>query len=225
MTVKLNWNDIDDVMLDMDGTLLDLHFDSHFWLEYVPLKYAEDQGISYQEARQFLYEKYREVEGTLEWYCVDTWSRKLGLDIALLKEEIEHLIAVHPYVVEFLEELRRQAKRTILVTNAHQKSLALKMKKTRLDHHFDHIVSSHQLGYPKESAHFWSGLHACLPFDATRTLFADDSYSVLKSARRYGIAHVIAITKPDSTQPHNTLEGFDGVADFEHLLAGLQQKH
>ena len=27
---------VDLVLLDMDGTLLDLHYDSHFWLDYVP---------------------------------------------------------------------------------------------------------------------------------------------------------------------------------------------
>ncbi|HBT55971.1 MAG TPA: haloacid dehalogenase, partial [Pseudomonas sp.] len=32
----LNWNAIDTVLLDMDGTLLDLHFDNHFWLEHMP---------------------------------------------------------------------------------------------------------------------------------------------------------------------------------------------
>ena len=32
----LNWSKIDTVLLDMDGTLLDLHYDSHFWLNVIP---------------------------------------------------------------------------------------------------------------------------------------------------------------------------------------------
>jgi putative hydrolase of the HAD superfamily len=153
---------------------------------------------------------------------VDHWSRELGLDIALLKEEVEHLIAVHPHVVDFLEALKRNGKRTVLVTNAHQKSLALKMKKTRLDHHFDEIVSAHQLGHPKETQQFWSKLHACLPFDPARTLFVDDSIGVLASARQYGIAHVVAVLKPDTTEQQRVSQGFPGVADFSELLPGLQ---
>jgi HAD superfamily hydrolase (TIGR01509 family) len=219
--VQLDWSVIDDVMLDMDGTLLDLHFDSHFWLEYVPGKYAEEHGMSFEDSKKELLGRYREVEGTLEWYCVDHWSRKLGLDIALLKEEVDHLIAVHPYVVDFLEAVKRAKKRTILVTNAHQKSLALKMKKTRLDHHFDEIVSAHQLGHPKETQEFWICLHAQLPFDPDRTLFVDDSASVLASAKHYGIATVVAVLKPDTTEPQRLLEGFDGILDFRELLAGL----
>jgi len=218
---QLDWSEIDDVMLDMDGTLLDLHFDSHFWLEYVPQKYADENGMSYANAREELLARYKQVEGTLEWYCVDHWSRKLGLDIALLKEEVDHLIAVHPFVVDFLEMVKQAGKRTILVTNAHQKSLALKMKKTRLDHHFDEIVSAHQLGHPKETQEFWACLHAHLPFDPGKTLFVDDSISVLASASQYGIANVVAVLKPDTTEPERILDGFDGILGFKELLDGL----
>ncbi|MGD2117802.1 MAG: GMP/IMP nucleotidase [Chromatiales bacterium] len=218
---NLPWSEIDDVMLDMDGTLLDLHFDNHFWLEYVPHRYAEDRGMPYELAREELLQRYRRIEGTLEWYCVDHWSRELGLDIALLKEEVDHLIAVHPHVVDFLEALQAAGKRVSLVTNAHQKSLALKMRKTRLDHHFDYVISAHQLGYPKEQQAFWHCLHAQLPFVPQRTLFVDDSVSVLHSAQQYGIAHLIAILKPDTRSPHRQVKGFTGVSDFSALLLGL----
>jgi len=217
----LDWQSIDDVMLDMDGTLLDLHFDSHFWMEYVPLKYAQDNHLTLEQAKLELMPRFKAREGQLEWYCLDHWSRELGLDIALLKEEVDHLIAVHPHVVDFLESINAIGKRVILVTNAHQKSLALKMKKTRLDHHFDQIISAHQIGHPKEDQQYWSKLHACLHFDPARTLFVDDSVSVLKSARKYGIKHLIAILKPDTREPERVVEGFDGVNDFELLIPNL----
>jgi FMN phosphatase YigB (HAD superfamily) len=76
------WGDINTVFLDMDGTLLDLNFDNHFWLEHVPLRYAEARGLAPAAAKAELLERYRSREGTLEWYCVDHWSRELGLDIA-----------------------------------------------------------------------------------------------------------------------------------------------
>lgn len=218
MTIQLDWSQINDVMLDMDGTLLDLHFDSHFWLEHVPVRYAQHKGIGLEQAKAEVLQRYRRIEGTLEWYCVDHWSRELGLDIALLKEEVDHLIAVHPYVVDFLEKMKAMGKRTILVTNAHQKSLALKMKKTRLDHHFDEIVSAHQLGHAKESQQFWAKLHACLPFDPQTTLFIDDSESVLNSARDYGIVNVVGILKPDTKEPEKILKEHTGVKGFKELM-------
>ena len=47
----LNWSDIHTVLLDMDGTLLDLHFDNHFWLEHFPARYSEQHGIIVEEAK------------------------------------------------------------------------------------------------------------------------------------------------------------------------------
>lgn len=218
----IDWAGIDTVFLDMDGTLLDLHFDNHFWLEHVPLRYAENRGVGLQQAKQELMQRYRDVEGTLEWYCLDRWSRELGLDIALLKQEVDHLIAVHPHVMDFLEALDSAGKRRVLVTNAHQKSIALKMDRTCLEGHLDRIVCSHELGVAKEDTRFWHRLHAIEPFDPDRTLFVDDNLSVLESARSYGFRHLLAILKPDSRQDaRSTAAGMPAVHDFSEVLPGL----
>ncbi len=217
-----DWSQIDTVFLDMDGTLLDLHFDNHFWLEHVPRRFAEARGVTLETAKRELLSRYRDIEGTLNWYCVDHWSRELGLDIALLKQEVEHLIQVHPYVLEFLEALAATGRSRVLVTNAHQKALALKMEKTQLAGHFDRIVSAHELGLPKEDRAFWSHLHAIFPFDRERTLFVDDSLSVLRSAADYGFGFLLAIVNPDSRQPLREVTEFPAVPDFSSLFTGLR---
>jgi putative hydrolase of the HAD superfamily len=218
----IDWNQIDTVLLDMDGTLLDLHFDNHFWLEYVPHQFADAQGISLEEAKQDLYARYESRLGTLEWYCVDHWSRELGLDIVLLKEEIDHLIAVHPHVIDFLDQLMCAGKRRVLVTNAHQKTLALKMEKTKLAGFFDQVISSHQLGLPKEHTEFWSRLQNICPFDKQRTLFVDDSPSVLASASDYGISWLLAVLRPDSKGPLREAGDYPSIHDFKEITSGLR---
>jgi len=218
----LDWQEIDTVLLDMDGTLLDLHFDNHFWLEYVPQQFAEARGVTLEVAKADLFARYKSRLGTLEWYCVDHWSRELGIDIALLKEEVDHLIAVHPHVVDFLDQLMCAGKRRVLVTNAHQKTLALKMEKTRLGGFFDQIISSHQLGLPKEHPQFWSRLQNLYPFDKTRTLFVDDSTSVLDSAKDYGIRWLLEILKPDSTGPLREAGKYPAIHDFSEITGGLR---
>ncbi len=218
----IDWTRIDTVFLDMDGTLLDLHFDNHFWLEHVPMRYAESRSMGLEQARSELMQRYSSVEGTLEWYCVDRWSRELGLDIALLKEEVDHLIAVHPHVMDFLEALARTGKRRVLVTNAHQKSIALKMRHTRLEGHLERIICSHKLGVAKEDPLFWNRLYAIEPFDRERTLFVDDSISVLETARAYGFRHLLTILKPDSRQDSKAEEhGLPAVHDFSEVLSDL----
>ena len=217
----IDWKKIDTVLLDMDGTLLDLNFDNHFWKEFVPLKFAEQHGISLDTAKQQLGPQFKSMEGKLEWYCLDYWSRALQLDIAGLKAEISGLIAVLPHVAEFLVKLQQSPKMVVLVTNAHRDSLGLKMEKTCLQSFFDRIISSHDLGLPKEHAGFWPLLQQQQPFAKQSTVLIDDSLAVLNSAKLFGIAHLISVSKPDSKQPKKHVADYPSIEDFRELMAGL----
>jgi HAD superfamily hydrolase (TIGR01509 family) len=221
MTNPLPWQDIETVFLDMDGTLLDLHFDNHFWQEHVPLRYAEKHAMSVDDAKQTLYPRFRSVEGTIDWYCVDYWSRELGLDINALKRELEHLIQVHPHVAEFLETLRGTGRRVALLTNAHHKVIDLKMATTGLAEHFDHLICAHAFRVPKEDPQFWPRLAAEDHFKADATLFVDDSLPVLRAARAYGIRHLRAVRLPDSKAPPRQTDEFIAIESFTELSAGL----
>jgi len=215
---NLNWSKINTVFLDMDGTLLDLHFDNHFWLEYVPQCYAQKHQISHEYAYELLMAKYKTVEGTINWYCIDHWSEELGLDIALLKQEVAHLIQLHPYVIEFLDWLKENGKKRILVTNAHQKSLALKMRKTPLAKHLDTIISAHELSLPKEEVEFWTKLQDSYPYNPDQTLLIDDNLNALNSARQYGIKHLLAIYKPDSKLGIKDVKDYPAIHGFDELM-------
>jgi putative hydrolase of the HAD superfamily len=213
----LNWNNISTVLLDMDGTLLDLHFDNYFWQQHVPLRYAEKNQLHIDDARDILVPKFRAAEGTMNWYCVDYWSGQLDLDIEQLKAEVHHLIAVHPYVVEFLESIKAAGKHVALVTNAHQKSLMLKMERTALSHHFDDIICAHDFGLPKEEPAFWDKLNQTLVFDKNKTLLVDDTLSVLRSAQKYGIKHLLAVLNPDSQSQQRDTKEFSAIKDFRDI--------
>jgi len=221
--LMLNWARIDTVLLDMDGTLLDLHFDNHFWQTHLPRRYLEAKGLKAPglEADTALAElvvRFQARVGTLEWYSVDFWADELELDIMRLKQEVAHLIDVHPHVTEFLAALRASGRRIVLATNAHHKSLTLKMARTGLEPHFDAIVSSHALGAAKEAQAFWQRLQAVEAFEPSRTLLIDDSLPVLDSASRYGIAHLLAIRKPDSRQPEKHTGDYPALDSFRQIM-------
>lgn len=213
----IDWTKINSVFLDLDGTLLDLHFDNHFWLEYVPKCYAEHHQLALDESHRRLGEKYKAVYGSLDWYCVDYWTRELGMDIASLKHSAREKIAVRPHVREFLESLHMHGKRVVLVTNAHPVSIEIKMQETGLERYFNRIITSHELRLPKEDIHFWHRLQEVEAFDLRGTLFIDDNFSVLDAASEYGLSHLLAIRQPDSqseTKSHHHYHLLDSFMDI-----------
>jgi len=214
----LDWQAVDTVLLDMDGTLLDLHFDSHFWLEFLPRRYAERHGLDPERSRGPLIERIMAERGSLNWYCLDYWSRELDLPVAELKREVADRIGYRPGVEAFLAALRLSGRRTLIVTNAHRDSLSLKVERTGIDRLVDLVICSHDFGLPKEDVRFWTKLQEVEPFDARRTLLVDDSLPVLESARRFGIAHLLCIAQPDSRQPARAITEFNAVTDFAEVM-------
>jgi len=218
---RLDWAGIDSVLLDMDGTLLDLHFDNHFWLEHLPQRYAEHHGIDREQADAELLPLFRDNAGQLNWYCLDFWSRELKLSIRDLKREVAHLIALRPDADTFLAALRRAGKRVALITNAHRDSLSLKLERVELAPWFDRLISSHDYGFPKEDQQFWQALHADFGFEPARSLFIDDSLPILRSARAFGVGHLLAVRQPDSRQGAKDTAEFAAVEDYRTLIEGL----
>lgn len=214
----LDWNSVDTVLLDMDGTLLDLYFDNHFWLEHLPLRYAERHGISAEQARTQLIDAFAAQRGTLSWYCVDYWSQQLQLNIGELKREIRHLIAIRPHVEDFLQRLHGNQRQVWLVTNAHRKSLNIKMAHTGIERWFDRVISSHDLAHPKEHAEFWRRLQAAHAFDPARTLLIDDTAAVLEAAHAFGIRHLLTLLQPDSRQERREHTEFPGILHFDEIM-------
>ena len=218
MTPSIDWNEIDTVLLDMDGTLLDLNFDNYFWQELLPKHWGEQQGISAEKAFQQLKDWYEKEKGTLPWYCLDYWTERLGFDVFSLTSQAAHLIQKRPHAEAFLKRLADGDFQVVMVTNAHQDLVEFKMQKTGIDIYFDHIISSHQIGHAKEEQDFWHQLLEHIHFRKDRTLFIDDNLSVLRSAAKYGIQHIFAIAKPDSqVEAQDTME-FQAIHSFADLL-------
>lgn len=196
--MKLNWQEVDTLLLDMDGTLLDLHFDNYFWLEHLPKRYAEIHHIEPKHAFDELEQRFLAKRGSLSWYCLEHWSQELQVDIVALKIEVQEKIALRPYAIEFLQYAKQLGKQTILITNAHRDSLNLKMQKTGLDQHLDIIASTHDYGLPKEDVRLWKALQEQYPYQVERTLMVDDGEHILDSAAQFGIKHLLTLLQPDS---------------------------
>ncbi len=208
------------VLLDMDGTLLDKYFDDYFWLHLVPERYAEKHDMSFGKAKDYLLKTYRHHEGTLNWTDIDFWSEELKLDIPALKEQIRHLIDVHPHVEDFLKAMRRKKKHIALLTNAHSKTVKLKFRETGIGKYFDDVITSSEMGSPKEDRLFWENAERKLRFDPQNSLFIDDTKECLRAARDFGIRYVVLKGRASSKEKPKKSGEFLYITDFNELLEG-----
>lgn len=222
MPHTLDWNAIDTVLLDMDGTLLDLAFDSYFWLEMVPQRLSATRGISLAQATALIDKEYTAVQHTMNWYCFDYWSERLGLDIHQMTTEIGSRARLRADTTPFLTALRDCGKHTVLLTNAHPHGLAVKVAHTGLDRHLDLLLSTHTYGYPKEHPQLWAQVQAQVGFDPARTLFIDDSEPILDAAKAFGVRYCLGISNPDSSQKEKSFRRHPSMNDYLTFLPALR---
>jgi len=204
----------DTLMLDMDGTLLDLAYDNYMWMEHIPAEYARQKDVPVDSAREHLYATFKRLEGTLNWYCLDHWSNELDLDVTKLHREQNGRIGFLPGARQFLEKVSAHRVRLLLVTNSHQHTLDIKTEVTDIVDYFDGVYTSHALGFAKEDQPFWQQLREKEAFDPARTVFVDDNVAVLQSARDFGVEMLLHITRPDTGRPareHDDFVGIEGV--------------
>ncbi|MFT6139579.1 MAG: putative hydrolase of the HAD superfamily [Psychromonas sp.] len=202
----------------MDGTCLDLHYDNHFWMEYVPRQYAQKAHLSLAQAQHHMSAQYAKVAGSLDWYCYDYWSATLGLDIHQLQYQTKHKIQLRSDTLWFLEYLKSLNKRVIMLTNAHRSGIALKMQQCEITHYFEAIVSSHDYRIAKESRTFWQMAAEQYCIDFKQSLFIDDSEKILQVAQQVGVAYLRGIKTPDSEKPAQEMQNFQGINLFSELL-------
>lgn len=222
----LDWTRIETVLLDMDGTLLDLRFDSEFWLNHLPARFAEHHGLDAATAQARLAVLFNQSRRQLEFYCLDWWSERTGLDIVGLKQDLIHLIRYRPSAKEFLAAVRSSGRQSVIVTNAHRSGLDLKHRHTGIVDLVDAVESAHDHRLPKEDGAFWSIVQERLCFDPATTLLVDDNMDALAAAERHGIGHLLAVAQPDSGAAR--LEGlpYPALEDFAllHPIAALPRK-
>ena len=212
-----DWSAIDTVCLDLDGTLLDQAYDNHIWRDLVPQRFAVAHSMELHSAYAEIARRFSERSGTLDWYCIEYWSRTLGVDIGALHREVRSHVAWLPGARDFLTRVRAQGKRLLLLTNSHPIALAVKHEETGVLDLLDAAATSHDFGAPKEHPQFWRAAVERFGFDPARSLFADDNSKMLEAARQAGVRWVYGVRHWDtrgSRREHLEHPAVDSVFDL-----------
>jgi putative hydrolase of the HAD superfamily len=213
-----DWSAVDDVLLDMDGTLLDRHFDNFFFEEELPRRYAAKHGLTFDEALIRLLAQYRSVEGELQWTDLHYWTNRLGIDMIALTQEFAHLIGFLPSAQEFLLHLRAQGKRVHVLTNAHAAGVAIKVARTGIDRYVDGIVDAFQVGFLKMRTEYWPSCQRLIGFEPSRSLYIDDDEACLAAAQAYGIGYLYHRAKSSSQLSPQPSSRFPSIETFHELM-------
>lgn len=187
------------IFFDMDGTLLDLAFDTYIWMQLVPERWAVEHQATLEQAKSKLYQYYLQFQGSLNWYSSQFWRQHIGVDAFAVQQENRHLIAPRFGCFELLNALQHLDIECWIVSNADQVTLDLKLENVPIRPYFKQVISSESIGYAKEDQRFWQTLQHRHPFDLSQVTFIDDNYAVLDSAKQFGIAQLFSISEPDSS--------------------------
>ena len=183
-------------LIDLDGVILDTTYDNYFWQKHVPRVYADKHNVSYENAINFTHALFNYKRKTKDWYDIDYWSNMLSIDIKKEKEKSENMkkISLIKGAIEILDKIKNINKDLFLITNAHRKTLNIKMSKYELSKYFNEMICSHELGYVKEDIQFWHILKNKLNIDYKKTVLIEDTFDNIKSAFHAGIKKSIYIS-------------------------------
>jgi putative hydrolase of the HAD superfamily len=218
MTFALDWSSVDDVLLDLDGTLLDRDFDNVFFEEELPRRYARLNRMDDTAARDKVFALYRSVEGELAWTDLHYWTRVLGIDVVALTRELAGRIRYLPGAETFLAHLRNLGKRVTVLTNAHADGVAIKCQQTGVDQRVDRIVTAFEVGSLKMRQAYWPACQQLVGFDPARALYIDDDEACLDAARTFGIRYLYHSARSSTTRPPHPSPRYPSLLSLLHLL-------
>ena len=188
------FKDIECLLIDMDGVILDNAYDNDFWQNQIPEVIADSKGIAFDDAKRLAIQIFNYKKNTKDWYDVDYWSNMLNIDIEAQKrsEKSFSRISLYDGVIDTLSVLKNKTK-MILITNAHRKTLNIKLEKYNLTPYFDEMVCAHELHYVKEDIQLWYMLRSKYRLDYEKTLLVEDTINNINVGLSAGISGAIYV--------------------------------
>ena len=132
------------ISFDLDGTLIKSTYADLVWLEGLPQIYAEEKGISIEQAKQLLINEYDNIgDDQVQWYDISYWFERFHLKYQWKDLLIDYQDAIEPYVEarDIVQQLSKEYT-LIILSNAKQEFINIELQKSELQPYFTWIFSS-----------------------------------------------------------------------------------
>ena len=216
---SVDWSGLDTILLDMDGTILDLAFDNHFWGTVIPREWGLKRGLDTNTSQQRLAPVFANEQGKLNWYCLDFWGDTLDLDIPAIKAQYADGIRWRPRQRLFTATAGQSSGRGV----DHQRpppDAEMKAERLPIAQWFDKMISSHDYGAPKETPAFWNALMGERPSTLSeRFSWTIRSMFGFGEGIWYRRPHHAATARLDS--PAARVTRFPAIHHFDEISEGL----
>ena len=188
--------DVTDILLDIDGVLLDLSFDKKFWEELVPQEVSSIKNIPIDEAMRDVLGASKALYGTLPWYELSYWEQKYGVNLINVARENSMYAKFLPGAEATLKKISASNKRIIFLTNCDSRLLKVKANQVPFMQYADEWLSAVDIGVVKEEQGFWKSAFNKFNIIPENSIFVDDNIAVVNAALKAGIKKSINVTMP-----------------------------
>ncbi len=203
----------------MDGVILDQAFDNQYWQISIPEAVSKKNKITLAEAQKIVFQKSKELFGTLDWYRLEYWENFLGIDLIEIAIKNKEYIQFIYKAEQTLRYLNRSGYELFLLTNCDARLLKIKDSKLDFLKYFKSYISSVDIGIVKEDIRFWKEVLNILDIDKERAIFLDDNLEVIKASKKSGIKNSLYVLYPsnDKNILNKEVSGFKSIKSLSYL--------
>ena len=209
------------ISFDVDGTLVDAEYNDLIWLEEIPRLYAENKGIDFKTAYDFILAEYEKVgENDLRWYDMNYWLELFGINrtYAEIMQKYTDRIKIYPEVEKTLEILQSKL-RMVVISLMPREFLDVKLKK--LNGYFSRTFSTTSDFKSQKTTGVYMEICRLLCISENELLHIGDSWEKDYIAPKKAGIKTLYLDRTGNTESL-TADGKDTIRTLEEALAVLE---
>lgn len=174
-------------IFDMDGTLLD---SMHLWRD-IDHRYLAMHHIAYTD------EQLDVIKNMTNRECADYFIKTFHINKApevmmaewavMAKDSYEYELQLKPFAADYLKLIHQRHDRMILATSCDVKFASAALKRLKVLHYFERIITTHELGIGKDKPAFFTQCAELMNAEPNMCIVYEDLNTAICSAAAAGM--------------------------------------